>query len=122
MMSDSLIDEIPPEEIQRHIDKFIIASYHFLIEDRIETVIASVSYRCSSEQETEIHAKTNIEDCFALNMVWPNINLSSYEFKLGEDILKFEGPFQVISIGLKDIDHERKNSILIMKIKKIEHI
>lgn len=119
MMSDSLVDEIPTEELQKHIDRFIIASYHFLIEDRIETVVASVSYRHSTSEDTEIHAKTNIEDCFALNMVWPNINLSSYEFKLGDDVLSFEGPFQVVSIGLKDIDHERKNGVLIMKIKKI---
>ncbi len=119
MMSDSLVDEIPAEELQKHIDRFIIASYHFLIEDRVETVVASVSYRHSTGEDTEIHAKTNIEDCFALNMVWPSINLSSYEFKLGDDILQFEGPFQVTSIGLKDLDHERKNSTLIMKIKKI---
>lgn len=118
MMSDSLVENISPEELRKYENRFILVTYDFDINGRIESVLSSLVFRNSENNVTEIHAKTNTEDGFALNMVWPQINLVSYSFKLGDDILDFSGPFVVSSIGIKDIDHERRNCILTMKIVK----
>lgn len=119
MMSDDLSGHISDDFIIEQENRFIIANFIFEVDDRRESVIGSVTSRMMELDKTEICSRITTDDCFALSVTWPNLNLASYDLKLSNEVVHFEGPFQINSLGFKEIDHERRTCILSMKLTKV---
>jgi len=119
MMSPDLEDSLPSDFVAEQENRFIIANFNFEVDERFEGVIGSITSRIMESNHTKICARITTDDCFALSITWPNLNLSSYDLKLSNEVMHFEGPFQINSLGFNEIDHERRTCILEMKLTKI---
>jgi hypothetical protein len=120
MMSDSLIDTLSYDEIKQHENKFVICTFYFEVDSKIEPLIGSLSFFLRNKDLIELNFKISLDDAYSINMSWPDLSLISFQMKLGEEISHFQGPFLLEEVGLAEIDHERRTCVLLMKIKK-EH-
>jgi hypothetical protein len=119
MMSETLVNNISDEILIEHENKFVLSVFSFCVEERTEDVLGSVREHAVDENGIEMRILVGLDDAFAMNMTWPKLKLVSYKLKLGNEICHFDGPFEVTKIGWGNMDHDSRNCVLLMKLRKI---
>lgn len=119
MMSETLVNNISDKILTEHEHKFVLSIFSFLVEDRIENVLGSVHEHVVDESGIEMRVLIGLDDAFSMNVTWPNLKLVSYELKLGVEVCQFDGPFDITKIGFNNIDHDNRNCVLLIKLRKV---
>ena len=118
MASESLQGNLQDVDVNSFKEMFILVILSIQVDDRIETLLGTLVSHLQHDKDDELEFRLLMDDAFSLMEVWSRISLKKYELHLGENIIEYSGPLKITSLGVKNVEPERRTCVLALKLRK----
>jgi hypothetical protein len=117
LISEAIKNSLSDLNINDYADNFIFSEILIQVGDAVESINSSLSEVQFLSEKTHLEVKVLYEDAIGLSEAWTSIKIKEFSFSLGKEKIIHNGPFEILSFGIKKIEPEQRMCVIVFDLR-----